>query len=279
MAILCAETGLLFVMVPGTGCSVVGKVLYKNFCGQYIPNQDIVNADGTRHCRKHNTVNQLIRDKLITSEQLDDLLVVANIRNPFDRLVTYWQRMAGDWHDYSFDVRRSYLERFRESFSDEDYQRNLKQLEAKKKATQRRSRVIRIIGFNMWLCTTIIRWRIRQLFFPSTISDRLFPMLDHVDVVIRHEQLEQGINGLLRLRNAEKSAALRRRNVTPGKKDYRSYYHWSTRALLSWLAAKPLAKFGYDFNGPTSSESLMWLNDAKQRMWTSSADTPSEVSP
>ena len=37
MAIICRDHRLLFVMVPGTGCSVVGKALQEELDGTFFP--------------------------------------------------------------------------------------------------------------------------------------------------------------------------------------------------------------------------------------------------
>lgn len=111
MAIICRELRLLFIMVPGTGCSVFGNTLLSDFGGEWLPEQDLVIDGMGVHPRKHNSVQQLVRDGLLSPEDRDSYLVAANIRNPFDRLVTYYQRIAGNWSQYSADVRLRALDR------------------------------------------------------------------------------------------------------------------------------------------------------------------------
>ena len=93
MAIFCPDLNLLFIMVPGTGCSVVGNVLARDFGGQFLPAQDIMENGKVIHQRKHNTVQQIISDGLLEPQRIKQLLVVATVRNPFDHFVTYFQRL------------------------------------------------------------------------------------------------------------------------------------------------------------------------------------------
>src|SRR5690554_2687991 len=96
MAIICEDLKLLFIMPPATGCSVLGGVLQKQFGGRYLPEQDI-RSNGRHLSRKHNSLPQLFEHQVLTVEERDQLLVFATIRNPFDRWVTYYQRLVGEW--------------------------------------------------------------------------------------------------------------------------------------------------------------------------------------
>lgn len=101
MAILCEDLGLLYIQVPATGCSIVGKVLRKQFGGVDIG-------------RKHDDVPRLLAQGHLSESALKRFCIVANVRNPFDRLVTYYQRLNGAWIDEYFAFRRRRLERLRE---------------------------------------------------------------------------------------------------------------------------------------------------------------------
>lgn len=84
MAIICREHRILYIQVPGTGCSVVGQLLVDEFDGQELG-------------RKRNDVSEIVRKGLCSPDEMREYLVLANIRKPFDRLVTYYQRFRGDW--------------------------------------------------------------------------------------------------------------------------------------------------------------------------------------
>lgn len=251
MAIVCERLGLLFVMVPATGCSVVGKLLVDSFDGKYLPEKPIVREGKVVHDRKHNSVAKLLEDGLIDERTLDSYLVVANVRNPYDRFTTYYQRLQGEWTEASLDVRRRYIERRRDQISQREYENLMASLERSRQRLQWRQRVMKRLGFNTWMLATIARFVARRLRRNRRQGDDpqefLFPMLHGVDVAIRNEMLEQGLNEVLQLLQSGRSIELPRKNVTPGKKQYMEYYSFPVRFLFGRLFAKPLRAFGYSF--------------------------------
>src|SRR5690606_23489876 len=129
MAIICRDHRLLFIMVPGTGCSVVGNLLIEEFGGEWIPSSNIIVDNRIAVQRKHSRLPELIRTGLLTPEEVEEYLVFATVRNPFDRLVTYYQRLIGPWVEYSHGVRRRAIERAAESSDREWYDAEIAALE------------------------------------------------------------------------------------------------------------------------------------------------------
>jgi hypothetical protein len=54
MAIICSEHKLLFIMVPGTECSVVGKVLQQQLERAFLLEQPVRDNGRVAVQRKHN---------------------------------------------------------------------------------------------------------------------------------------------------------------------------------------------------------------------------------
>ena len=101
MAILVRDKSFLFIMVPHTGCTAVGKVLVDSAGGEYLPAVPIKNASGTIIVpRKHNTLPQLLAHSVLTPHDRLGMLVAGTVRNPFDWLVSQYLRFlpvrAGD---------------------------------------------------------------------------------------------------------------------------------------------------------------------------------------
>jgi hypothetical protein len=89
VALIADDLGLLFIMAPHTGCTAVGKVLVDQFGARFVPEQDVVGADGQVTVpRKHTLLSQLTEAGLLTSEARAQLTVASGIRNPFDLLVS-----------------------------------------------------------------------------------------------------------------------------------------------------------------------------------------------
>lgn len=265
MAIICREHKLLFVMVPGTGCSVVGKALQEELDGAFFPEQPL-RHDGHTVERKHNTVPELIEHGLLSEEEYEEYLMFASVRNPFDRWVTYYQRYEGDWVEYYEGVSRRRIEREQETLdlSDDEIQRRWDQHEWRFQKLRRRQRIIRWLGFNTWMTGTLLRWALDdgkgEL---GEISRYAFPMLGGVDLAIRQERLNEGLNRVLEIADVDRRIELPKRNTTSGKKHYTKYYTWPTRRIAKALLGNEMDRLGYEFEGPTDDLPLVDLQMCK----------------
>lgn len=229
-------------MVPGTGCSVVGNVLREHFSGVELG-------------RKHSDVPELLQKKLFNKSQLSEYLIFANIRNPFDRWVTYYQRLVGDWIDYSEGVRRRkiYRDKDRLSLSDAEVKALIKNHELHFKRQNKKRKIIRSIGFNLWIKGTIIRKWLVNNSNGKSLNSFAFPMLDFVDWAIRQEYLEEGLNRVLKMSGTDYLTKLPRKNETKGKKHYTEYYSWLDKKIIEMAYGNKFKKYGYYFNNQNNS--------------------------
>lgn len=248
MAIVCKDHSILYIQVPGTGCSVVSRVLHKEYGGKDLG-------------RKHNDVQELLDRGLLTPSELRDYTVIANIRNPFDRWVTYYQRLRGDWIEEYLSFRQRDLEREAETqrMTDEEYSDKWRWLKQHASVQRRRAWTIRRVGFNTWLLVTIIRWRFRDRNrgpdqFGFLHLGQMFPMLSNVDFAIRQEALDEGFQSAMKLVGIQDPAPIPQKNQTSGKKPYADYYNWLTKRLLSTVYKDELTHLGYQFDGARSGE-------------------------
>ena len=265
MAILCPEHDLLYIQVPATGSSVVARTLKEELDGTPVPEQPIRKDDGgiLVH-RTHCTVPDLLEYDVLSQETVDSCLVFANVRNPFDRWTTYYQRrVGGEWVEYSIDVRRRQLDRDRERFewSDEEYERRLRHLEQRKRVQERKGYLMRSIGFGGWMKYTLLRWWWNDVWGRGRgIRENTFPMLEGVDIAIRQEQLNEGLNRVLDVAEVDRRVTLPEKNKTSGKKPYPEYYSWSTRKAANLLIGSRAKYFGYHFEGvDEDGEPIVWL--------------------
>src|SRR5438270_9077761 len=91
MAIICRKYNLLFIMTPRTACTAIGELLCERFGGEFIPSDDILDSRGLILVdKKHSTLSDLIKHKILTTEEANSLLKVAAVRNPFDSLVSLY---------------------------------------------------------------------------------------------------------------------------------------------------------------------------------------------
>src|SRR5438477_4408881 len=91
MAIICRKYNLLFIMTPRTACTAIGELLCERFGGEFLPSEDIL--DSNRQItvqKKHSTLEELIKHKLLSAAQAKSLLKVAAVRNPLYSLVSLY---------------------------------------------------------------------------------------------------------------------------------------------------------------------------------------------
>lgn len=263
MAIICREHRLLFIMVPGTGCSVVGRALREKLSGSFLPEEPI-SRDGYRVQRKHNTLPELIEYDLLSKEELEKYCVFASVRNPFDRWVTYYQRYEGEWVDYYEGVVRRRIDGKRENLSDEEVERRFERLEARMNKLRRRQRIIRALGFNAWMMGTFLRWALDGSNGKvGGIARYAFPMLEGVDLAIRQERLNEGLNRILEIAGVDCQIDLPKKNTTSGKKPYAEYYAWPTREFGKLLLGEEMDELEYEFEGPTNDNALVRIGETE----------------
>lgn len=230
MAIICRELGLLFIQVPATACSVVGIVLERDFGGESVG-------------PKHATATRLVEEGVMGEAELRRCHKVATVRNPFDRLVSEYQRLAGPW------VERELIPRIRD--------------EAGRRRKLREMHRARAQGFDRW-----VRRRVRSRCFPEValaagkaalrrrpVGDYLsapFPKIGDVDRVLHYERLEAELSDLLQELGAHRGVTLPRNNPTPGKEDYRGYYSPRLRRLVERHWGPQMRRLGYTFDGLTT---------------------------
>ena len=69
MSTICRPYNLLYIMTPQTACTAVGKLLLNEYDGEYIPEEDILDATCIfKVQQKHCTLSQLIDNKILSDK-------------------------------------------------------------------------------------------------------------------------------------------------------------------------------------------------------------------
>jgi hypothetical protein len=122
---------------------------------------------------------------------------------------------------------------------------------------------MRWVGFNTWMKYTLLRWGWKAGGGNNhEIGEYAFPMLRGVDVAIRQERLNEGLNRVLGAAGVGARVELPEENTTSGKKPYTEYYSWTTRTFAERMFAPQMEKLGYDFEGPVDDKSIILLEEA-----------------
>jgi len=256
VAILVSNFNLLFLMVPGTACSVIGKTLIEELGGVWLPSSDILKGDRLVMSRKHHDLAELVHHGVLSEGERSNLLVFATVRNPYDRLVTHWKRMASDWYQGSLRVQRDNIDRMGSSLSANERSVRLRHLRRKMWIARRRSFLVRFAGFNFWIRRTIN-------LFEKTDSEardpalarrlRLYPFTGGVDHLIRYESLQAGLQQVLGKAGCDRTVEIPRRNVTPGKKPFTTYWSDSSVRIMERHYGPLLREYGYTHIGSDES--------------------------
>lgn len=229
MAIICEELGLLFTMVPRTGCSAIGRHLLSDFGGRWLPEEDIKGEDGRlRVPRKHSSLQQLVRHGVLSDEHAASLFKVSTVRNPFDSLVSLYVKRR--------DTRREALD------SPDHWTRRSG---ARKKD---------IADFEYCRSHSFPQWIRKRTFLAAgaalfgyrrpTTNQRYAEGIDHV---MRFESLQEDFDRVLQ-RLGRSGSEIPIFNRTSGReRDYRSYYTKLSRRLVEQVFKKDLREFGYSF--------------------------------
>jgi hypothetical protein len=85
-------------MTTRTACPPIEELLCERFGWEFIPSDDILHSRRlTLVDRKHSTLSDLNKHRILTTEEAKSLLKVAAVRNPFDSLVSLYFKQATKW--------------------------------------------------------------------------------------------------------------------------------------------------------------------------------------
>jgi len=232
MAIICRKYNLLFIMTPRTACTAIGELLCHSYGGEFIPSHDILDSRGLILVdKKHSTLSDLIKHKLLTTEEANSLLKVAAVRNPFDSLVSLYFKQRSKYQPLLGDP-ASWVNRL------PGYARNM--------------RYARAHSFNRWVLRTSYRKLIKRLlgFRPSMFAEHT----RGVDIVMRYENIEADLDAVFRkagMGSGAKIPAVNRTSERPDS-DYKSFYSRVAELAVTIAYSRDLEMYGYKFDGVNS---------------------------
>lgn len=192
-----------------------------------MPAEDILDSHGRIIVqKKHSTLSELIRHRLLTREEAQLLLKVTAVRNPFDSLVSIY-----------FKQRLKYQPLLRDPGSWVN----------RSPRYARRMKYARRHSFNRWFFRISYRRLIRRLLLgrPSMFEDYTHGM----DAVLRYENLERDLKDVFRRASIPWKADIPVVNRTDERPndDYRSFYSSSAAIIARFIYSHDLKRYGYEF--------------------------------
>ncbi|MGK7955885.1 MAG: sulfotransferase family 2 domain-containing protein [Crocosphaera sp.] len=260
MATICRTHKLLFIMVPGMGCSATGKILQEQFGGEWIPRKDIYENNSLKLGKKHNSISELVKANLISRRELPIYLKFGTVRNPFDTFTTKYARAISDeW------INRQTIGRIKKLTDNEKEEGTAYLTKVKNKLKKKQQKLVDM-GFENWLENYLHSYQLKRranllerfkddfkknfVYSINYVPTIYSPLLRGVDQVIRLEYLESDFNTLLKeagVISHNEWVSIPQTNPTKGKKAYQEYYTQRTRSLVEKCLAKELAIFDYQF--------------------------------
>ena len=226
MAVVCRELKLLYLMTPRTGSSAVGFILVERLGGEFLPKEDLFDAQGELLLpTRHNTLRELIKHGATTAEEAAGWLKVASVRNPFDSIVSLYTK-----------------------------RRNTKELpEGIKSWSLGERRFLREVkraqkcSFTQWVLRTY--WpRVILGLLRINKKGQLAKYAEGSDMIIRMEHLQEDFDAVMKRVGVEEEVRVLKQNMTQGREsDYRSYYTPFARFLVRTAFGRDLQRFGYEF--------------------------------
>jgi hypothetical protein len=227
MAIICRKYNLLFIMTPRTACTAIGELLCRNYGGEFLPGEDILDGDGRISVqKKHSTLAELIEHELLAPEEAKSLFKVAAVRNPFDTLVSLYFKQRVKYQPLLADP-NSWVNR------SPTYARNMKYAQEH--------------SFSRWVFRKCSRQLIKRLlgFPPSMFVD----YTNGTDVVMRYESIERDLEHVFQKLGVKPKPSIpvvNRTNERP-ERNYRSYYSKPAALAVSVAFHDDLKVYGYKF--------------------------------
>lgn len=227
MAVLCEQYQLLFIAIPGTGCTAITNVLLERLDGVSL---------GDPLISKHYNIAELLEHGLIDPEKLGSLVSFATIRNPYDWYVSDWLRHR-EWKRFLLDE-QSWIHRARGA----KRQRELVTI-----ALER--------GFDDYLETVLEPLPDHGMFL-----ERMWKGVDHI---LRYETLETDVNVVLAQAGFSKHVVLPVQNYTRSrlswffrKNHYSRFYTDRSVSLIERKFGPFLEKFDYQLDRSQPPESV-----------------------
>jgi Sulfotransferase family len=214
-------------MTPRTACTAIGDLLCAHYGGEFIPPEDILDSQGFITVqKKHSTLSELTKHKILTPEEAKSLLKIAAVRNPFDSLVSLYYKQRLKYQpllaDPSSWVNRSV-------------------------GYAGRMHYARTHSFNQWVFKVSYRKLIKS--FLRLRASMFADYTSGMDVILRYESIEKDLKEAFSRAGIPWKADLPKINRTDERiaDDYRLLYSRAAALTVRLAYAHDLKAYGYQF--------------------------------
>jgi hypothetical protein len=229
MAVDSLKHGYIFFANPQTASKAISRTLERELEGEALHKRLSQEQKAPLKKLHHLTYGIVVEHELLPRDELDGLVRVTGIRNPYDLMVSRYlkhrERFTNEAERYKW-VRRQ---------DKEGIQRSVAAASEK--------------SFPEW---------IQAQYGSKRTAKGYRQYLDHADAIIRFEAIQEDFDALLRRIGVDWPITVQRENVTTqrasedaGKKkrSYADFYDDDSRALIGRLFEPVIDRFGYRFDG------------------------------
>jgi hypothetical protein len=231
VAVYSAQHQYIFFANPQTASKAIALTLRRSLGGVSLPDREITRSGKVVARVHHTTYSQILAAQLLSEEQLGKLFKVTCVRNPFDQLVSKYikhcDRLANDPAKYPW-------------------------LEGVEAAAPDNS-------FPQWVAYLSKRYDEMDKLAKGPLE-----FLNHADLVIRFEALQEGFDEFLRHIGVAEPLSVTEYNITKGraeggasapdagkvkkkKKNYTEYYDTACVEVVEKLYEPIIKRFNYSF--------------------------------
>lgn len=227
MAVLCRDHNLLFIKAPRTGSSAVSKALREKLGGESIPPEPIFDERRMFVGWQHSTLKQLLQYGFLNQDDLEGLVIVSGIRNPYDSVVSSY-------------IKKSHT-----------LPAKLNGPDAWPHSSRNRLRSIEYASshsFSQWVKWQFGRTALRN--FKEQKSGSMYARYARqATYMIRFENLQEDFSQVLKLVGVKEKIEIPHFNVTKERKEkkYKDYYDWMSRLIVYYRFGGDIRNYGYRF--------------------------------
>lgn len=232
MAVYSAERKYIFFANPQTASKAIALTLRQRLGGKQFPDHEITRNGKLVARMHHTTYSQILAAGLLSEEELAKLFKFTCVRNPFDQLVSKYIKYC---------------------FRQGDNPARYPWLEGVEAASPDNS-------FPQWLA-----WLMKRFEEMDRLAKGPLEFLEHADLVIRFEALQEGFDEFLRHVGVTEAMSVTEFNITKGrvegeapaaevaakpkkkKKNYTEYYDTACVEIVEKMYAPILKRFNYRF--------------------------------
>ncbi len=226
MAVWNKDYNLIYSLCPRTASTATSNAILLSLGGEWLPKDDITDANGKILVgKKHSTFQEIRENELLDSATFDRAIKAVTIRNPFDSIYSLWFKKKNQYARL-LDDPNAFIHRVPNFKDDMNFIANH--------------------SFSDWFL-----WSFGKLADEGRELRVNLKWCHHATFIMRFESIAEDFDRLLAVMGLADNMkfAIPMLNETEGREpDYRPFYNYEARALGEMIFGRELKYFNYSFD-------------------------------